>query len=303
MHASFYARGLGLDLSAADSVALAARHGFAAVDLMVRDLRDRGEDPREIRARMDDLGVLGGAWALPVDWKGDSERFEGDLRALPGLAATARALGLARTSTWVLPGGTFPGVAEDRECRLDAHADRLGRIAAILGREGTRLGLEVIGAETFRSVRGAPFLHRLADPDLRALIDRLNGGLPAGLPRVGVVVDSFHLLAAGESVEEALGAYGVEEVVWAHVADLPAEASGDRAEILDHDRGLPGESGRAPCAEMLRALANRGYSGPVSPEPLAGCRGLRGLSPEEVARRARESLRLVWPGTHGGGGA
>ena len=53
--------------------------GFDGVDLMVRDLLDAGDDPRAIRARMDDLGLRGGAFPLPVHWRGVAEEFAGDL--------------------------------------------------------------------------------------------------------------------------------------------------------------------------------------------------------------------------------
>jgi sugar phosphate isomerase/epimerase len=298
MDMSFYARGAGLSLSAGESVELAARHGFSAVDLMVRDLVEQGEEPGELRRRMDGLGVRGGAWALPVQWRGDSAWFERDLKALPELAGVAASLDLGRTSTWVLPAGLLPGVEDGPDARkrlIDAHVERLGRIARVLGREGIRLGLEVIGVETFRAGRGPEFLHRLGDPDVRVLIDRLNAALPAGFPRVGLLLDTFHLHAAGETVEEALALFDPGCVVWVHVADLPADFQGGRGEILDQDRGLPGESGQVPCSAVLQALDERGLEGPVSAEPLSGCRGLQGRSADEVARLCGEAMRGVWP--------
>ena len=39
---------------------------------------------------MDDLGLRGGAWPLPVDWRGDARRFARDLDRLPVLAEAAR---------------------------------------------------------------------------------------------------------------------------------------------------------------------------------------------------------------------
>ena len=58
---------------------------------------------------MDDLGLRGGAWPLPVDWRGPDDRFRNDLRELPRYAQAAALLGLYRTGTWVLP-EVDPGV-------------------------------------------------------------------------------------------------------------------------------------------------------------------------------------------------
>ncbi len=298
MFTSFYARGLGLRLSARESIELAAAEGFAAVDLLVRDLVEQGEDSRDLRRLMEDLGLRGGAWALPVDWRSGPEVFERDRKALPRLASVAAELGLFRTGTWVLPAGLLPGMEEGSDARsrlLDAHAERLGLISRVLSREGIRLGLEVIGPETFRVGRGPEFLHRLGDPDLAVLIDRLNAARPGGSPRVGILLDTFHLHASGETIEPALDRFGVESVVWVHVADLPADFSGGRSEILDHDRGLPGESGIVPNAWVLRTLEQRGYEGPVSAEPLAGCRFLSGREAAEVVRLCALAMRRVWP--------
>ena len=75
----------------------------------------------------------------------------------------------------------------------------------------------MIGVASFRTGRGLPFITRLAD--LGQLLDSLRDEAP----NVGIVLDGWHLYAAGESVEAGL-AWGVERVVWIHVADLPAAA-------------------------------------------------------------------------------
>ena len=70
------------------------------------------EAPELLRARMDGLGLRGGAFPLPVNWRGSAEEFERDLGRLPRHAEAAAALGLFRTGTWVMPEtlGTFePG--------------------------------------------------------------------------------------------------------------------------------------------------------------------------------------------------
>jgi sugar phosphate isomerase/epimerase len=293
MFMSWNARAAGLDLSAEESIDLAAGAGFGGMDLMVRDIVDAGTDPIGLRARMDDLGLCAGAFPLPVEWRGDAARFERDLARLPRLAETAALLGLTRTATWILPEtpNRFLDPAAQAAHRSEVvafHVERVGRIARILAQQGIRLGLEVIGVESFRSGRGEPFVARMAD------LDPVLGAIWKASPNLGVLVDAFHLYAAGEAVEVGL-AWGVGRVVWVHVADLPSSSTGGRSAILDPDRGLPGEHGAVDCRGLLSRLASAGYDGPVTAEPMKGCRSLAGLSADQAVRRVAAALRSVWP--------
>jgi sugar phosphate isomerase/epimerase len=323
---SFNPRALGLDLPAREAIDLAASAGFGGVDLMVRDLVDSGDDPSALRRRMDDLGLRGGAWPLPVDWRSaDAARFEHDLGRLPRYAEAAATLGLSRTGTWVLPECVdpmalpWPDAELVREyaglLRVDPtfeptlraswanvfrfHESRLARIAEILAAHGIRLGLEVIGVESSRTGLGVPFIRRMGDPDFRSLIRCVNGRLPRASRRrpraVGVLLDAFHLHAAGERAEDVTRG-DIRDVVWVHVADLPAGFAGDRRAIRDGDRGLPGENGAVDLPGLLELLASRGYDGPVTAEPMAGCRALADLTARERAIAAASALRRVWPG-------
>ncbi len=293
MYPSFNARALGLNLSARETIELAHSAGFLGVDLLVRDLLEANDNPRELRARMDDLGLQGGAFPLPVDWKGDVSRFEADLARLPLHAEAASTLGLLRTATWVLP--ETPGRPESEQefpLYLDSvaawHIERLGKMARILERYGIRLGLEVIGVESFRKGSGIPFVTRMADlePRLARVWQEASN--------LGILFDSYHLHAANEPAEAGL-AWGIERVVWVHVCDLHPSAPEDLRLITDNDRGLPGESGRVDCEGHLRLLQEAGYQGPVTAEPLGGSRSLAGLSAEVVACNVAATLRSVWP--------
>jgi sugar phosphate isomerase/epimerase len=234
---------------------------------------------------MDDLGLRGGAWPLPVSWKGDAGRFARDLERLPRLAEVAATLGLTRSGTWVMP-ETPPGAS--LAATVDLHIARLGAIARVLADQGSRLGLEAIGVESFRTGQGELFVPRLGD------LDRVLGALWDEAPNLGILLDGFHLYAAGETVEAGL-AWGVERLVWVHVADLPASAGPDRRAIRDDDRGLPGENGAIDARDLLRRLAEEGYHGPVTAEPMAGCRALAGMSVSSAVRRVAEAIRSVWP--------
>ena len=293
MYSSFSARALGLSLSAVETIELAATAGFGGVDFLLRDLRAEGADPKALRTRLDDRGLQAGAWALPVDWRGDADRFHADLAELPRFAEAAAILGATRTGTWVMPETPEPaGPGQDAAsvygATMEWHCQRLGAIARILDDHGIQLGLEVIGVESSRPGRGLPFVTRLGD---------LNGVLRLLWPKaanVGILVDGFHLYAAGEAMEMGLH-WGVDRVVWAHVADLPAASPPDRRSIQDHDRGLPGENGAVESGRLLQLLSQAGYSGPVTAEPLARCRSLAGRSAQDVARLVASAMKSIWP--------
>jgi sugar phosphate isomerase/epimerase len=287
MFSSFNARAVGLPaLSAEETVELAAGAGFEGVDLLVRDLVRSGVDPRAIRARMDDLGLKGGAFPFPINWRGDEATFRLDLEGLEPVLEAASILGLATTGTWVMP--ELPAPQADRAEVAALHVRRLGTLARLLDGYGIKLGLEVIGVESFRTGRGEPFVARLGD------LDRELGAIWAEAPNLGILLDAFHLYAADEPIEAGL-AWGIGRVCWVHVADLPPDGPADRSKIIDANRGLPGENGAVDLRGFLARLAHEGYDGPVTVEPLANCRGLAGLDPRGVADRVKRSLDSVWP--------
>ena len=88
---------------------------------------------------------------------------------------------------------------------------------------------------------------------------------------------------------------GATRVVWVHVADLPADAPVDPSAMNDGDRGLPGESGAIDNRGLLRYLSAARYDGPVTAEPMPGCRTLSDREPEAIAHRVAAAMRSVWP--------
>nr|WP_303652814.1 sugar phosphate isomerase/epimerase family protein [Paludisphaera mucosa] len=281
-------------MTAEATIALAAEAGFEGVDLLVRDVVDSGADAAELRRRMDDLGLRGGGWTLPMNWKNEPAAFEADLERLPLYAETAATLGLFRTGTWVRfesdPVGLDSLDDEEQRRRMVERttawqAERLGRMATVLAEHGTRIGLEIIGSRAERTGRGVPLIATYSEL-LRAFAD-----LPRAHANIGVLADAYHLYAAGESAEAAL-AWGVDAITWVHVAD---PANPDRASMRDVERLLPGESPVGICRSLLETLAGRGYDGPVTAEPLTESRSFPSADPLERAGMTREALRGVWP--------
>jgi len=281
-------------MTAVDAIEIAARAEFDGVDLMVRDLVDSGADVPMLRRRMDDLGLRGGGWTLPMNWKNDEAAFEADLAKLPRYAAAAAELGLLRTGTWVRYESEpvdDETLADPDRCKAEVarsltwQTDRLARIADVLARNGSRLGLEILGSRSERTGRGVALTSSYEE------LLRTFGDLRRAYPNVGVLADAYHLYAAGESAAAAL-AWGCVAVVWIHLAD---PANPDRGTMRDVDRRLPGESAEGLSRPLLALLAECGCDGPVTAEPLMQSPSFTSDEPLERARATRRSLRRVWP--------
>ncbi|WP_169979606.1 sugar phosphate isomerase/epimerase family protein [Tautonia rosea] len=296
MSPSLSLRMLGLRFDALSAIELSAQFGFRGVELLIRDLIEQNSDLETLASRMADLGLRAGSWPLPVDWRGDEDRFRRDLSQLPSFARVASQLGLDRTGTWVLPEVLDPDVIE-RDQPGDAaiawHLDRLGPIAKILNDHGHRLGLEAIGVASFRTGRGFRFIDRLEA--LRPLL----GALRDQGCDVGLIVDSFHLYAAGESVE-IVRRFEPDEVISVHLSDVLDSATDGLESLRDNQRSLPTAEGPVPNRSLLRILSECRYDGPVYPEPVVGG-GLRQAMGDEVAdwkqvvQNAAEALDAIWP--------
>ncbi len=264
MSTNFNAWALGLSLSAEASIALAASVG---VDLPVRDFVLAGGKPEELRRRMDNLSLNGGARPLPIDWRRHAAVFMRDLQRLPRCA----------------DGGGGPRPAPDRDVgpARDARSARFGRRPRGAPRRGRQAARptpgrdrpgpgpvrDSAGTRGHRSrvipyrAQGLPFVHRLAN------FDRVLGAVWGGAPNLEMLLDGFHLDAAGEEIEAGL-AWRVEKIVNVHVAAPPTSTRPDRRAVQDKDRGLPGDNGTIDSQRLLARLAEQGHDGPITNDRL-----------------------------------
>jgi sugar phosphate isomerase/epimerase len=269
----------GLPLS--EAIALARDTGFAGLSFDSRAAA-RAVDQHGLAAVQDQFaraGVKPAIWNLPVAWR-DDDQWEADLRELPRLAATARALGATRTATY-MPSGSDERPFEEN---FAWHVARLRSIAEVLRDEGCRFGIEFIGPRTYRAAFRHEFIHTL--DGVMELVAAIGTG------NVGVLLDSWHLYASGGTLAD-LARLTNHDVVVVHVNDAPAGIARDAQ--IDTVRTLPMETGVIDLVGFMQALREMGYDGPVMPEPFSQrINDLAANDPKAAAREAARSMDALW---------
>jgi sugar phosphate isomerase/epimerase len=267
--------------SLSDAIALARAAGFAGLSFdsraAARAVDERGLDT--VQDQFAQAGVRPALWNLPVAWR-DDDQWQADLRELPRLAATARALGATRTATYMPSGSDERSFQEN----FDWHVARLRPIAEVLRDEGCQFGIEFIGPKTYRAAFRHEFIHTL--DGVMELVAAIGTG------NVGVMLDSWHLYTSGGTLAD-LERLTNHDVVVVHVNDAPAGIARD--EQIDTVRTLPMETGVIDLVGFMRALREMGYDGPVMPEPFSQrINDLAATDPEAAAREAARSMDALW---------
>lgn len=277
----FSASGLGIKLPEHDlGLPAIAAAGFRSVDLRIRDLVESHACAREFRRRLDDLGLVPGTCQFPLDWRHESIDFADMLRKLPPFLEFAVEIGVVnfytRVTESVPEGSSADAIVRD-------HRRKLIAIARSLELFGVGLALETVGVESFRD----------GQPPLMASLAQVRDRLAECFQQcqnLGLLVDAFHLNAAGESVEEALGPFA-NRVFGVHVADLPRPVP-KLCEIIDHERALPGTTSQVPVKRILAELRNAGCPArtPVIVETIRCPDLLAGASFDKVVRAVFATL-------------
>ncbi len=243
-----------------------AKAGFQGVELFENDLLAYSGRPEEVRALCADLGLEIVAYQPFRDLEGLPEpqrrrAFERLERKLDLAAALGAPLILVCSSV-------SPATLEDEE-RMVEDLYELGQRAA---QRGLRAGYEALSwGRWVRDYRQAWRLVRRA-----------------GHPALGLVVDSYHILAPGYEVESLARIPG-ERIFLVQVADAPLMEMG----LLPwsrHYRTFPGQ-GQLPLEAFYQALAQTGYRGYLSLEVFND--HFRYAPAQEVARDGWRSLRYL----------
>lgn len=254
MFSNLSAGALGLSLDHTTAIDLAAKHGFGGVDPDLRYFRSLG-NPNAVTEHADAVRERGLQWGmsgLPVPLDGPAETFRAALADLPDHLELLHAAGVDRVGTWIRP--MHDELDHRQNWRL--HVGRLSLVAELLADAGIRLGLEYIGPKTLWSTERFPFIHSLREA--RELIAE------SGADNVGLILDSYHWYAAGESAEDLVGLSDAD-IVSVDIND--ARDDRERDQQQDLDRRLPYATGVIDLAGFMDAVRAADYTGPVKVEP------------------------------------
>ena len=255
MFKNFWAGALGFyKVSLTESIDLARQTGFAGTDFNIREAASLA-DERGVGYVADlfkKAEIEPAIWNLLVDWRGD--KWQEGLQELPRFAALARELGCLRTGT-VCPSSNAERAFDENYAW---HVERLRPFAEVLDDQGIQFGLEWNGPEHMRPDDRHAFIYTMEG--MLELFDSVGTG------NLGLILDIFHLISSGGSVDD-MDKLSPDDIVNVHVNDV---APGLKlSEYHDLVRGFPMEKGGLPLPEFMQKLTAIGYEGPVTCEPFS----------------------------------
>jgi len=270
---------LGFKASFFEAAELAKVGGFEGLDLEGFEMKEilKAKSADDIKGFLKEKGLRLGGWGLPVDFKGDEDRFRRELKSLLAFAEMARELGHLRVYTWITPCSDMLPF----EKNFELHVNRLGRIAELLGERECFLGLEFVAPKTSRIGHKYEFIH-----DMDGIL-RLRDALKAR--NVGILLDCWHWYTSHGTLDQIKRLKGTD-VIYVHVNDAPPGIPID--EQLDLVRRLPGETGVIDITGFLRTLKEIGYDGPVTPEPFD--KSVKEMPREEAVNKTGRAMDKVW---------
>jgi 4-hydroxyphenylpyruvate dioxygenase len=247
---------------------LVAAHeaGFDGVEIFEPDLVASPQSPEAIRARAEQLGLSLDLYQPFRDFEGvGPELLEQNLRRAAAKFALMARLGI---ETMLLCSNVATARSGDEQLAA-AQLRQLGDVAEPFG---VRVAYEALAWGRFvDSYETAARIVRLADH-----------------PRVGLCLDSFHILSKGHN-PEAIETIPAEKIFFVQMADAPL-LSMDVLSWSRHHRLFPGEGG-FDLGTFMGHLVRTGYDGPISLEIFNDT--LRQADPTATALDARRSLRWL----------
>lgn len=251
-------------------VEIAAGAGFGGADVDMSWVVSHGESAAADLYGKHRLGF--GGWGLPYDWRGDAGAAAEGRATLEKQAKAAAKLGIDSCATWLLPASDLPFSENWR-----FHVERLSLAAKVLGGHGLRFGLEFVAPYHLRRKWKHEFIFTpMAMLELAAEVGS----------NCGLLVDSFHLHAAGEPMS-VLTQIPASKIVLVHLNDAPA---GSLDKVEDGKRLLPGH-GVIDLAGFFGGLRKINYGGVISLEVFS--EELRALPPAQAAGRAWVATQKV----------
>jgi sugar phosphate isomerase/epimerase len=260
-------------------IELALTYGFKSFDVDISELlKANSSQGQEYACRfLTSAKVKVGTFDLPLRLQSDETKFKAGLVALDETASLAAAAGATRCITHVQAASDDLPYHEN----FELHRTRLGEIADVLGKHGVQLGIGFYAAASRRDNKKFEFIYQ-AEP-LLTLIKTI------GNQHVGLLLDTWNWQVGGGGIDQIEG-LAANQIVTVRLADVPEDA--DLATIEERQRLVIGESETGNSAAVLRLLAEKEYSGPVSvcPHPSQFGRGTR----ESIVQKAARALDEQW---------
>jgi len=244
---------VGADLDQKTAIQMAVKYGFDAVAPNPSELASMSDHAREeIVQFLKANNLTWGASSLPLDFRGEEQKFRDGIVDLPANAAVLQSVGATLMNTWIMPSNPLLTYRQN----FESHRIRLKQAGNILGHYGIRLGLEYVGPKTLLTKNKYAFIRTL--PECRELIAAIDE------PTVGIVLDTFHWYCAGDTQADLLTLEDKDIVT----VDLNDARSGfEVADQIDSKRELPMATGVIPIKPFMEALVQIGYTGPLRAEP------------------------------------
>jgi len=269
---------IGVQANLMQSIAMAAKFGFQAVDPNPKELAALSDSAMtELLASMRTQNLEFGSCAQSIPVSQPDDRFAAFIKDLEVTAKTLQRARMRRFLTWLNPSDNNLTYAEN----LKLHTTKIGEAARVLGDSGISLGLEYVAPKTSWSRGKYPFIHTMGGMrELIAAIDRHN---------VGLLLDIWHWYNAGDTVADILHLQN-EDIVAVHMSDAPAGIPVDQQ--VDSRRALPCSTGVIDTKGFLNALNRIGYDGPAAAEPMS--QELRSLPAEEALAQTAAAMRKAF---------
>lgn len=263
----------------AEKLTAVAAAGFDGIELFDNDLVSSPLSPREVAARCADLGLTIDLFQPVRDLQGVApERFDAVLHRVRTKLEVMAQLG---TTTFLACSNVDPSSSADP----DLTAEQLHRVGALAAEYGATLAFEALA--------WGAHLNRVGQA--------WDAVVRADHPAVTLAVDTFHMLARGDSGSALAGIPG-SRIGFLQVADAPL-LDMNVLEWSRHFRCFPGE-GTLDVTGVVAATLAAGYAGPLSLEVFSDV--VREADPAVTAREAMRSLVFLEDqvaGALGDGGA
>lgn len=264
-------------------VEIALTHGFRSISVDLGDMQNRADAFDEFfatrfiqsaRESFDPFQV--GEFKLPVDVSASEEVFNKQMARLETCCNLAKVIDAKRCYTTVAPGSATLAYKEN----FELHRERLGLVADKLNESGISLGIGIDACASSRKNFENDFIFQ-AEPVL-TLIKTISR------PNVGLSLDVWNWVVGGGGVEQ-LQELTADQIINVRLADLPVGVSMD--DLVPTQRLLPGTTDSTVCLDMVKALKEKGYTGPVTPTPALV--QFSGTPRESMVARTRESIDTI----------